>query len=264
MSESATSSTDREQVTRGAFPRYPLSTIEEVVMGIYEAGQGDRARTITVLANLNRSVTSSTTKSVLSSASRGYGLISGNTGDTHLTLTDRGMALATASNDYERLKACYEALNHNEVFRAFIERFKHRPMPRDEVAIDFLRDSFHFGERDASAAVDTIKKNLRDYGLLEAIGEHTTINPPDEVLPTVMSRGASDAPPVDKNDPNPDIPISSSAVQAVVQQATGQNIPIAPQFVFNIQIQLPESSSPETYETIFRTMAVHLLGRSSD
>ncbi|MCB8945511.1 MAG: DUF5343 domain-containing protein [Ardenticatenaceae bacterium] len=39
---------------------------------------------------------------------------------------------------------------------------------------------------------------------------------------------------------------------------------IEPQFTFNIQVVLPENASMETYNNIFRSIAVHLLGRGSE
>ena len=39
---------------------------------------------------------------------------------------------------------------------------------------------------------------------------------------------------------------------------------VIPQFHFNIQIHLPDNSTPEVYDAIFHSIAKHLIGRSEE
>lgn len=266
VAEQADQQSTRGGFTRGAFPRMKLKLAEDLARVIHEVGSGERARLITVLNRVDRKPTSGPTKTLLTSAGRGYGLINGSASDTHLSLTERGTALVTAASDIDRYVVAFDALQQNDVFRAFVDKFKHRTMPSDEVAADFLKEKFDFSDSDATAATKVIKQNLNDYGLTETVGEREVIVPPDEVLQAFRSTTGSETPPTEQ-DATEQQERATSTVSAPVRRivAEAESLSdIAPQIAFNIQIQLPSDASPETYDAIFRNIATHLLRRSSE
>ncbi len=64
--------------------------------------------------------------------------------------------------------------------------------------------------------------------------------------------------------PDPEIEVDSlQQNKAKVHKPTGQVDNISPQIHFNIQVVIPENASPETYETIFKSIATHLLHRDN-
>lgn len=261
MAQEASTQTGRVRTTRGAFPRTPLREVEDLVRVIHEVGQGEPARLITVLDKLNRTATSSATRTLLTSAGRGYGLVSGNTSDTHLTLTERGLAFATAKNELARHTIAYAALQHNEVFRAFVDKFKHRPMPSDEVAIDYIKGAMGFSEKDAAVAVRVIQQNAADYGLIEVVSGRDILTPPDEALEALRTKHMSEQPLDVGGEFQGSEPNGRVAETRTVSHGPIDTRDIVPQIAFNIQVQLPSDASPETYEAIFRNIAKHLLQR---
>jgi hypothetical protein len=196
-------------------------------------------------------------------ANGGYGLIEGSYNADYLKLTERGIKIASASNDYEKTQAIYDALFGNDIFAAFVQRFANKNVPSAEVATDYLKESQRLSAEDAKVCFDVMLENLDDYGLI------TELSGKRVIVPRVMALEKLTKPNSGKSDQPVPLPETeegsiqnNEAIDSTPQKIRQQKL--IPQFNFNIQIQLPENATPEVYDSIFRSIAEYLLKPSED
>ncbi|MFN8511839.1 MAG: hypothetical protein U0841_04455 [Chloroflexia bacterium] len=257
---------------QGIFPRLSLTKALELPRTIYEMGEGEPVRRLSVFDRLNRKPDSGPSRTLVAVCNTGYGLTTGSAVAERMEVTERGKALVAASDQATRLNAAYDALFSNDIFSTFVSRFANRSMPNDEVGRDYLQSTFNLQAGDAAAFFEVIKENVTEYGLIQELsGRQVLIS-----RETAMENVGAPAPkaPIEKSNGSNSTPdlaavINPQTLHIPTPQTPIQPSPLAPnriepQIHFNIQIQLPENASPETYNTIFKNIAIHLLGRGEE
>jgi hypothetical protein len=236
----------------------------ELVRGVYELGHGDPVRRRTAFEHIGRSPDSSTSYALNAAANSGYEVIIGGKNAPYLRLTDAGERLGKAREGAEQLRAAHDILFANSFFSALVEKYNDRPLPPDSIAIDYLQREHGLNAEDAKACWTTAKENMNDFGLFEESGGKRVIISREHALSDVERRSGATAAPAAAT-PEHGVASDSVGPERTTALAEPRTAPpatkIVPQIAFNIQVVLPETGSAETYDAIFRSMAVHLLGR---
>ncbi len=242
------------------FPRATLSSVLILVDKIYELGKGEPVRRLLVFDSLGRSPSSSTSRMLITTANSGYGLVQGGYNAEFLALTELGHKLATSSNSSEKQQAVYRALFSNEVFSAFVHRFKGKGLPNDQVLVDHLMREHGLSKKDAESCWEVFSQNIHDFGLVRELSGKSVLVSQEMAID--LTQGET---PESRHDMTPESQELSDAPLSYPHQLSGGILSphnAVPQIHFNIQIQIPENASPEVYETIFRNIAIHLLGHT--
>lgn len=245
---------------KGVFPRLPLIKALELPTAIYELGHGDEVRRRTVFDRLGRSPDSGSSRALAVAANSGYELIIGSYQSDYLGLTEKGMTIVAAIDEKSKHAAIFRSLFDNEIFRSFVERYKEKPLPIDEVAIDYLKKNHSLTEADAKNCWEIFKKNIIDFHLIEELSGKNIVVDGETALRHFSERNEGIL--EDGNEqPAHTAPLDHKPAEKPV---TIPKNGLSPQFTFNIQIVIPENATKETYDSIFKSIAEHLLNRSSE
>lgn len=238
---------------------------------VYEVGQGDEVRRLIVFNHLNRAPESGPSRALVTASSKAYGLTEGGTQSTHLKLTDRGRQLVQSVNATDRQVAAYESLFSNDIFAGFIDHYKDRPLPKDDVAVDWLATNYGLPEKSARSMLNVIKANIQDFGLTQVVSGKTLIASRETALGDMASAPAAGdeavsvevAPPATTPETGNghQVPTAAEAATIATGAAVATGGSAVPQIHFNVQIHIPENGSPEDYDAIFRSIGTYLLGR---
>jgi hypothetical protein len=196
---------------------------------------------------------------LLAASGAGYGLTTVGDND-YLTISDRGKAILS-SEYHARRRAELEALFSTPLFEAFVAKYSNRPLPIDQIAVDYLKGEYSLNDTDAQSCWTVLKQNLTDYELLEKTSGKNTVMPK-----AVAYSGLTDGQQDTLHDPGP----SDSSFKGPQKSQDESEKPrddssiIQPQFHFNIQVHLPSDADPTTYDAIFRSIGKNLLGRSAE
>ncbi|MHB0856745.1 MAG: hypothetical protein ACYC5M_04160 [Anaerolineae bacterium] len=245
---------------RGAFPRLPLEKVLVLPLAIYEMGQGDQVRRLDVFEHIGRSASSSTSREMVIAANSGYALVTGGYNAEKLGLSSLGIKLASSDSEVDRLAAVHESLFSCAIFAALITKFQNKYVPLDQVALTYLSEDHNLSAEDASECWEVVKANI-NYGNLT--GRHAgkpTIVPREAALEKARATSAN----VGTAD---EIRAQSSTIVKDLTRSSGvgdQGRYSEPQIHFNIQVVIPENATPEVYDSIFRSIATHLLGHERD
>src|SRR5437763_606778 len=105
MTESKTSGQPDDSATAkqtravGVFPRVSLKKAQELADAIYNLGEGEAVRRLSVFNELQRAADSGPSRMLVTTAGGGYGLTTGSYKADKLGLTTRGISLASAKSD---------------------------------------------------------------------------------------------------------------------------------------------------------------------
>lgn len=171
---------------KGIFPRLPLKKTLELPKAIYAVGQGEQVRRLKVFDHLGKKPESGPSR-LLVSVSTIYGLTVGGYQAEYLELTEIGRKLA----ENENITLIFDVLFKNEIFSEFIEYWKDKAVPMDDIAIDWLQRKFNLNSEDAKSFWSVIKENIFDYHLTEHLSGRQVIVSKEEVL---QSRGSATTP----------------------------------------------------------------------
>jgi hypothetical protein len=246
---------------RGAFPRVPFKSVLELVDGIQQLGHGDPVRRRTAFEHIGRSPDSSTSYTLNSAATSGYGVVKGGKNASHLELTPSGRRVAEQGSGKERRAAVLDILFDNAYFSALVDKYADRPMPQDSIVVDYLQREQGLEQTDAEACWSVAKDNIYNFRLYEESGGKDIILSRDQALDTFED---SD------DDPQEEVTEETNTEERLVPANGGAskrgalNSRIVPQVAFNIQVVLPENATADVYNAIFQSMAVHLLGRNDE
>lgn len=149
---------------KGIFPRLSLKKALELPRAIYAVGQGEPVRRLKVFDHMGKSPGSGPSR-VLVIVSSMYGLTSGGFQAEYLSLTDLGKKITTDEN----LGLIYEILFKNEIFSKFIEYWKDKALPENDIASDWLIRTFNLTPEDAKSFWVVIKENMLEYHLTEKL-----------------------------------------------------------------------------------------------
>lgn len=155
---------------RGVFPRLSLKKTLELPRAIYSIGQGEPVRRVKVFDHLGKSAGSGPSRNLVT-VSGMYGLTNGGFQAEYLEITDLGKKLAVN----EDMAVIYEILFKNDIFSKFIEYWKDKVFPENDIASDWLLRTFRLVPEDAQAIWGVIKENILDYHLTEQLSGKTVI-----------------------------------------------------------------------------------------
>lgn len=254
--ESTSDKKPNKRKRRGAFPRVPLKSVIELVDAIYELGHGDPVRRRTAFEHIGRSPDSSASYTLIAAANSGYNAIKGGKTATDLELRQNGLRIAKSRGAEERKAAVVQTLFENEFFSALIDKFSDRPLPLDSIAADYLEREHDLERSDAESCWSVAKENLLDFGLIEDSAGKQVIPPREQMLVKDATIEASD-----------DTEEDDKAQESLLDELKRVDTPVKrrrvsePQIVFNIQVVLPENADASTYDSIFESIAKHLLAR---
>lgn len=245
------------------FPRIALSKVLELSEKIYELGQGDTVPRLVVFDGLGKSASSGPSR-MLVTTSNGYGLTTGNYNAPRLGLTDSGKDIAATTDTAQKnAKLADLMLKEGSLFERFYTYYTDKNVPVEAMAVDYLVREGGLKEEDAKVAFEVFMTNLRDFGFTKELsGKETIVSRELANLPKVKP-----APQPTTDTPLPPTQTQAPVVETPPQVATPQAIAsvmsAVPQFNFNIQIELPNDSSPETYDAIFKSISEHLLSKDN-
>lgn len=247
------------------FPRMALKKVVELSDKIYELGQGDTVPRLVVFDGLGKSASSGPSR-MLVTTSNGYGLTTGSYNAPRLGLTDAGKNISAASNIADKnAKLAAIMLKEGTLFQKFYTYYTDKNVPVEAMAVDFLKREGNLKEEDAKVAFEIFMTNLRDFGFTKDLSGKETIISRDQVdLPEAESAPSTESTETVASLPTT-VPQSNSQVNSpqVTPPAIASVLSAVPQFNFNIQIELPNDSSPETYDAIFKSISEHLMGKDN-
>lgn len=267
MTEQTNGSNDNDRTSgqqtrvRGKYPRISLKEVLSIPKTVFELGQGEPIRRLSVFDSLGRSPSSSTSRTMVTASST-YGLTKGGYQASHLELTNCGRRLASPSSERDALDAAYDAMFGNEIFADFVDYWQDKAVPRNEVAIDWLKTNHEIPQQDAEAIWEVIRTNINDFGLTQDIAGKKLVASRDTALQSAGDSSATnngnEETPIPNTDLDQETPLGVSVANSVSGQA------VIPQIHFNVQIQLPENGSPEDYDAIFKSIGTYLLGHKDE
>lgn len=159
-----TPSTSKDKRKRGVFPRLSFKKTIELPRAILALGQGEPVRRVKIFDHLGKSAGSGPSRNLIT-VSGMYGLTSGGFQAEHLELTDLGKKIVTNGD----IGLIYEILFNNDIFSKFIEYWKDKVIPEDDIASDWLVRNFHLVQEDAKSFWAVMKENIEDYHLTEQL-----------------------------------------------------------------------------------------------
>ena len=164
---------------------YPASSFKDALPlgeAIMRSAAGDKVRRLTLLQQMDKSPTSSTTKTMITNSGK-YGITKGSYIAEHLELTDKGRVVVDTSKPArERQQAAFDlAIDGVAPFKLLYEQYKEKRLPQREVMKDVLNDSA-IEVPDPDECVDTFTVNVKDLGMLRTIGGAETLVAIEQVL----------------------------------------------------------------------------------
>lgn len=172
---------------RGEFPRLPLKKAIELAKAVYDVGQGEPVRRLKVFDSLGRSANSGTSRALVI-ASGSYGLTQGGYQADYLQLTEIGKDLVTTDSQLRKHEIVYNILFGNEIFSSFIEYWKNKAVPADDIASDWLIRNHKLGTDDAQSFWEVIKANIFDFNLTEQLSGKYMIISKDAAIESIQKK----------------------------------------------------------------------------
>ena len=164
---------------------YPVVSFEDALPlaeAIQKYASGEKVRRLTLFKQLNRSLTSSTTQTLITNSAK-YGLTSGSYVADWLELTEQGK-LASGSEISERDKRTAQfklAIENIPPYSKLYSEYKGKKLPTHDVLKDMLLDPKLNIEK-PSECVDLFIVNIKYLGMLQTIAGSETLVPIEQVL----------------------------------------------------------------------------------
>lgn len=250
----------------GLFPRLSLSRALELPKAIFELGEGEPVRRLLVFNHMGKSPTSGSSRNLVIAANSGYGVTTGSYVADYLSLTERGRDIVASADQLTKYQAIYDTLFSNSIFAAFIERYEGKSVPNDEVALDYLKQAHKLSEQDAAAALEVIKENIADFGLIREFSGKRIIISREMALEALDGPRSTPIQNVREVSAAPSTSTSTkiaSQVPSAISSSYSETKPSA-QVHINIEINLPQNATADVYDAIFRSIAAHMLGRQNN
>jgi hypothetical protein len=181
--------------TRQARP-YPAAPFEESLVladAIQKFAAGEKVRRLTLLKQMDRSPTSSSTQMLITNSSK-YGLTTGSYAADWIELTKDGKAASSPDADrISKLPAQFKlAIENTDPFRVLYEEYKNKKLPSHDVLKDVLREQ-GVPEEHISECVDTFIVNSKFLGLLQTIAGSEVLVSIEQLLDEGAGSGKSSA-----------------------------------------------------------------------
>jgi hypothetical protein len=207
------------KIKKGLFPRMSLTKVLELPTTIYQIGQGEPVRRLLVFDRLGKAPASGHSRALVTISGL-YNLTKGGNQADYLELTDLGKLLITTpkgSKKYYQL--AYELLFANEVFSGFVDYWKNKALPSDEIAEDWLIRTYKLNNADGQMAWDVVKANLLEWELTEQLSGKRVVNGREAALEAIKDESSIE----DSYNENAQIPIPDEASSIV--QFEKNNLP---------------------------------------
>lgn len=164
------------------YPNIPFMQATELAEAIWRFAAGERVRRLTLLRQMDRSPTSSTTRYLIINSGK-YAITTGNYNAEWLSLTDLGKAATNPTGDprAKRLAQFKLAIEGVTQFKQLYEEYSGKRLPAHEVLKDVLRGG-STPDEDIGELVDAFVVNAKDLGLLQTIAGAETLLTIDHVL----------------------------------------------------------------------------------
>ncbi len=236
------------------FPPLPIDEALLIAETIVKQNSGRPMRRLTIFDDLNRSPSSSTSRSLVT-ASSGYGLTQGSYKSEMINLLDRGMKIVTKRDP----KAKLDAVLGVRIFKQFYENYCNSIVPSNSAAKDFLI-SKGISEGNAQKCLEVLLRNGEYVGLIQEISGVKRIVSADYALEKLSKdlQTSLQTEQVEKarESLNPKS-LSDGANITTVEQAKFQDNPY-PSIHIDIQIHLSSDTTNEQIDQLFASMAKHL------
>lgn len=164
---------------------YPATSFKEaraIADGIMKIASGEKVRRLTLLEQLNRKPTSSSTHQLITNSGK-YKLTKGSYSADWLELTPTGMTAVDPKGDHKkRLRARFDLSIAKIIpFNTLYEKYVGKPIPVHSVLIDVLKDA-EIQMTDHQECVDLFVVNAKDLGLLRTIAGTETLITIEQLL----------------------------------------------------------------------------------
>jgi hypothetical protein len=174
----------RKSRTRASRP-YPASSFTEALPlaeAIHRYASGQRVRRLTLLKQMDKSPTSSSTQMLITNSGK-YGITTGSYAAEWLSLTDIGtLASSPGPLTKRKFKAQSQlAIEGIKPFNALYTEYRGKKLPSHDVMKDLLRDH-KIPDELLQECVDTFVVNAKDMNLIQTIAGSETLLPADQVL----------------------------------------------------------------------------------
>jgi len=174
----------RKSRTRASRP-YPASSFTEALPlaeAIHRYASGQRVRRLTLLKQMDKSPTSSSTHMLITNSGK-YGITTGSYAAEWLSLTDIGtLASSPGPLTKRKFKAQSQlAIEGIKPFNALYTEYRGKKLPSHDVMKDLLRDH-KIPDELLQECVDTFVVNAKDMNLIQTIAGSETLLPADQVL----------------------------------------------------------------------------------
>lgn len=183
---------DEVKRKRVTFPRLSLKKAMELPKAVYNIGQGEPVRRLRVFDSMGKAPNSGPSRTLVI-ASGVYGLTIGGYQADYLELTGLGKTLVSSDSQIRKHEIIYSILFGNEIFSNFIEYWKNKAVPTDDIAEDWLVRNYNLISQDAKAHWEVIKANIFDFNLTEQLSGKNMIIPKDAALESTREREGSSA-----------------------------------------------------------------------
>ena len=247
------------------FPSLPFEKALSLPESILEHGIDGEIQRLTLFEKLSKSPDSSTSRTLLTGASK-YGLTKGTYGASTLSVTADGLIALGGSGQSPRAiaeKRFELAIAKFECFYGLYEKVKGHRLPDNDVLGDGLKQ---FGVQDNSCeqASNVFTANLRYLGLIAEITGTEHVRTIEEVLKQTPENASGEL-----EEPNHTSAQSGAGPASVAEplatsassQASINGPANGPALHLDIQVHIDASASPDQIEQIFASMARHLYGR---
>lgn len=170
--------------TRTSRP-YPASSFKEALPlaeAIHGFASGQRVRRLTLLKQMEKSPTSSTTMMLITNSGK-YGITTGSYAADWLSLTELGsLASAPGPLTIGKLKARFQlAIEGVKPFNALYKEYRGKKLPSHDVMKDMLKDQ-KVSEEFVQECVDTFVVNAKDMNLIQTIAGSETVVSIEQIL----------------------------------------------------------------------------------
>ena len=187
----------KSHAKRTRTPRiYPVLSFEESIFlsdAIHTHAAGERVSRLTLLKQMNRSPTSSSTQILITSSGK-YGITTGSFAAEHLELTSQGkIATDKASPPKVKAKARFElAIESIKPFAVLYNRYRGKKLPSHAVMKDALIEA-KLEITDEKECIDTFIVNAKFLGLLQTIAGSETLVPIETLVEQLPEKPGNSA-----------------------------------------------------------------------
>ena len=155
--------------TARAFPASTFADALTLADAIWQHGQGERVRRLTLFDALGKSPESGPSRQLITNSGK-YGITSGSYGAEYVELTPKGqLATNPDGSDRDRVKARFDlAIADVPVFKLLYDNYVGKKLPSQAVIRDFLREN-NIPDDQIQEAIDTFTLNAKSLGVLRVI-----------------------------------------------------------------------------------------------